>query len=352
MPDEVLKHADAVVIGEAENIWGKVLEDFKKGSMKGKYKAETFHDMKGMPWPRLDLLNNPDLYSTAQYVQTTRGCPFNCEFCSTSPFWGTKYRMRPVDEVVEEIKRFDRKKGVFIVDDDIAAVPARAKELFEKLIPLKIKWASQCGVSIAKHDEILKLARKSGCVNLFLGLESPDENSIKSVDKMQNHPREFKNIVSKIRSYGIGVQGAFVVGLDNDSKYIFNIIDNFIIKAKLDAFQVNVLYPYPGTRIRERIITENRLTSNDYSNYILNGINFIPKNMSQEELNKGYKWLLKKHTTYGAIFKKVSRAFIQLGVYPSYIALVLNIGTRRSLKHILLNPDPIKKPGCEFLEHN
>lgn len=343
MPNEALQHCDAVVIGEAEIIWGKVLEDFKNNQMQGIYKADEFHNMKGLPYPRLDLLKHQDQYSISQYIQTTRGCPYNCEFCSTSPHWGTKYRCRPVDEVIEELKRFDRKKVVFMMDDDIAAIPARAKELFRKMIPLKLKWISQCGVGIGRDEELLDLARQSGCICLFIGFESPNAESIGSVAKKQNNPNHYKDIINKVRAHKIAIQGAFVAGFDGDTANVFKVLDRFITESRLDAFQVNVLYPYPGTRIRNRIIAEQRLTSNDWGNYMLDGINYIPVNMTQEELNEGYRWILKKHTTLWAIFKKSFRALIELGFYPGLTSLVLNLGTRRSYKQILLNPNPIRK---------
>ncbi len=343
MPQEALQHCDAVVISEAELIWGKVLEDFKQNKMQGIYKAEEFHDMKGLPYPRLDLLKHSEKYSITQYIQTTRGCPFNCEFCSTSPHWGIKYRCRPVDEVIAELKRFDRKKVVFFMDDDIAAVPARAKELFRKMIPLKLKWVSQSGVGIGRDEELLELAHQSGCLGLFIGLESPNAESIRSVGKKQNNPKDYINIIGKIKAHKIAVQGAFVVGIDEDTVEVFKLLDRFIIESKLDAFQINVLYPYPGTRIRDRIIAEQRLTSNDWGNYMLDGINYLPMNMTQEELNAGYRWILKKHTTLWSILKKSMRAVVTLGIYSGIASLILNLGTRRSYKQILLNPNPIRK---------
>ena len=217
------------------------------------------------------------------------------------------------------------------------------KELFQKMIPLKLKWISQCGVGIAKDEELLKLARQSGCICLFIGFESPNIESIGVVGKKQNDPHNFIDIINKIRAHKIAIQGAFVTGLDGDTADIFKVLDRFINESKLDAFQVNVLYPYPGTRIRERIIAEQRLTSNDWGNYMLDGINYIPANMTQEELNSGYRWLLKRHTTLWSVFKKSARTLIQLGFYPGLTSFILNLGTRRSYKQILQNPNPIRK---------
>ncbi|OHD37323.1 MAG: hypothetical protein A2015_05065 [Spirochaetes bacterium GWF1_31_7] len=345
-PDEALTFADAVVVGEAEMIWEQVLKDLENNKMKGIYKSNEFHDMQSLPWPRLDLIKYPEKYTAFQFVQTTRGCPFKCEFCSATQIWGSKYRKRPVDEVIEEVKSLDNTKPIFFIDDNIGAIPKYQKELFEKLIPLKIKWSSQTGVQSLLREGAIELAAESGCFFYFVGFESPNEEALKHSNKKQNDPKLFKEIIRKAQKKGIHIHGAFVLGLDYDDENIFKDVNNFIEDAKLDSIQLNILYPYPGTALRERFIKNNRLTSSDWSNYIFDGVNFIPKNMTQKELHKGYVWLLKQNTRFPIIFRRFFRKIKMGQFYQAFIALVMNLGTRRHYNHVIKNlkkVNPIKE---------
>ena len=344
MPEEALQHADAVLIGEAEKIWDTVLEDFQAGKMKGIYKAESFHSMEGLPRPRLDLLSSAFSFRRPPFfgmVQTSRGCPYQCEFCSTSAFWGHKFRVRPTDEVVEEIRSLGT-RFLFFVDDDIAGTPSNTKILLEKLIPLKTRWASQAGIGIAKDDELLSLAQRSGCKYLFVGFESVEEKSLEAVHKKQNKPSQYKELIRKIHDHGIVVQAAIVMGLDDDSNEVFQKIDSFLKEADVDIIQLNILYPYPGTKIWDRLQKEGRITSIDWSNYMLGGVNYLPHGMSQQELYDGYTWLLKKNTSYGAILKRAFKALVS-GRHAA-LTLGLNLRQRRCFQQILATPDTIQPP--------
>ena len=342
MPEEALQHADAVLIGEAEKIWDTVLEDFQPGKMKGIYKAESFHSMEGLPRPRLDLLSSAFSFRRPPFfgmVQTSRGCPYQCEFCSTSAFWGHKFRVRPTDEVVEEIRSLGT-RFLFFVDDDIAGTPSNTKILLEKLIPLKTRWASQAGIGIAKDDELLSLAQRSGCKYLFVGFESVEEKSLEAVHKKQNKPSQYKELIRKIHDHGIVVQAAIVMGLDDDSNEVFQKIDSFLKEADVDIIQLNILYPYPGTKIRDRLQKEGRITSIHWSNYMLGGVNYLPHGMSQQELYDGYTWLLKKNTSYGAILKRAFKALVS-GRHAA-LTLGLNLRQRRCFQQMLATPDMIQ----------
>ncbi len=342
MPEEALQHADAVVVGEAENIWSRVLKDCKRGAMKGIYKVEHFHDMKRLPLPRLDLLPKTTWYTVTQMVQTMRGCPYQCEFCSVSAFWGHTFRTRPVDEVIEEVSRMDPNKLVMFVDDDVAGVPQYAKELFRKLIPFKIKWVSQAGIGITKDEELLSLARQSGCQMLFVGFESMDEVTLKAAHKYQNHPQQYKDAINKLHQYNIVLMAAFVLGLDEDNKEVFKRVDRLIRESGADTINVNILYPYPGTEIRERLRKEGRVTSDEWSNYVYSGVNYLPRNMTQQELYEGFLWLMKRNTTAWTILKRIARSILQSRNIG--LTTVLNIGTRKNYNQALAILDPIKFP--------
>ncbi|MBI3397989.1 MAG: B12-binding domain-containing radical SAM protein, partial [Deltaproteobacteria bacterium] len=184
MPDEALRHADAVVIGEAELVWHNLLDDFKKGALKPKYKADKLHDMKNMVIPKRDLLDRK-MYSGFNTLQATRGCPFNCDYCAVTAFFGHEFRVRPIDEVIEEINGFDT-KDFFFMDDNIVGRPKYAKELFKRLIPLKVAWGSQASITMAKDSELLELYAKSGGKYAFIGLESLSQKSLENLHKGWN----------------------------------------------------------------------------------------------------------------------------------------------------------------------
>jgi radical SAM superfamily enzyme YgiQ (UPF0313 family) len=164
LPDEALEHCDSVVVGEAEEAWQRVIADFRSGHLESLYRNERFVSLEGLPRPRRDLIN-PDDYVTINTVQTTRGCPHNCSFCSVTRFNGKTYRFRPINEVVEEIESLPS-KNVFIIDDNIFSYRARTLKLFKALASVGIRWGSQCTISIAHDPETLELAARSGCIGL------------------------------------------------------------------------------------------------------------------------------------------------------------------------------------------
>lgn len=332
VPEEALEHCDTVAVGEAELIWEDIVKDALKGNLNKTYTSDVFFDMKELPKPRLDLIKYPEKYTVYQYVQTTRGCPFNCEFCSATKFSGNKYRNRPIDEVIEEVKTLDRSKPIFFVDDHIGVNPKYTNELFEKLVPLKVKWASQTGVKTASREGFMELASKSGCIFLFIGFESINEDSLKQSNKNQNNPKEYRKIIKRAHDNKILIQGAFVIGLDQDKADVFKRLHKFIDKMKFDCIQFNIPYPYVGTQLRERLIKENRITSHDYDNYILDGVNFIPKGMTQEQLFQGYRWLYQKNSSIWTLFKRSFRKILQGQLFNSIFAFKINLGTRRGFK--------------------
>ena len=162
LPDEAEQYVDSVVIGEAENLWEQVVEDFRAGNLQPRYQSTQHHDLKNLPVPRYDLVNRSKYFVSTMPVQATRGCPFNCDFCSVTRFFGGTYRVRPVDDVIRDIKASGTKR-LFFVDDNVISNKEYAKELFTKLIPLNIEWVSQCVIDLGRHTELCRLAAASGC---------------------------------------------------------------------------------------------------------------------------------------------------------------------------------------------
>ena len=334
LPDEALQHCDAVVIGEAEDLRAGLLEDFKKGELKQIYRHENgYPSLENMP------LANWDLYKDKRYlpvhsIETTRGCPHNCEFCSVTNSFGGKFRNRPVDEVEKEIQglkpfegKFILKNTVFFADDNIISSRSHAKELLTRIIPYNLKWVGQASVNIAKDDEILDLCRKSGCMGILIGFESLSSKSLAHMGKQFNRPQDYMDVIKKVHDYGIGINGSFVLGFDHDDEGIFDRTLEFILKAKLDVCYFSILTPYPGTRLYTQMMKEGRIIDHDWSNYNTNNVVFKPKLMKPETLIEGFHKVLKGSFSYSAIFKRLWGN----GTYKNFF-YPMNFGFRQSVK--------------------
>jgi len=303
LPLEAKEHVDSVVIGEAENVWKGLIEDFKRGDLKPFYKGDAFSSMEGMPRPRLDLLRK-DAYMTVNCVQTTRGCPHQCDFCHVTHFFGKTYRCRPAEDVVEEVKRL---KGDFIVfiDDNIAGNRRYAKDLFTRLKPLKKKWASQASLTLTRDPELLKLAAESGCVSLFLGVESLSSENLKDVNKAFNQAHQLEEAMKALHDHDIMILAGFIFGLDHDDEGVFERTLRFCERNRIELPTFFILTPLPGTPVFQRIESEGRLLHRDWTKYNGATVVFRPKLMTEETLQQGFNWVCKDAYSWGSIFKRV-----------------------------------------------
>ena len=334
MPEEALQHCDSVVIGEAEGLWPQILNDCENGKLKRIYLHENgYPSLDNLPAPDWDLYRNKR-YLPVHFVETTRGCPHNCEFCSVTSSFGGKFRNRPIDDVEREIQnlkpfegRFILKNVVLFVDDNIISNRSHAKELLNRIIPYNLKWLGQTSVNIVKDHEILSLCRKSGCMGLLIGFETLSSDNLAAVGKGFNKPDDYIDVVKKMHDYGIGVDGSFVFGFDNDDEEVFERTADFIIKAKLDVCYFSILTPYPGTRLYTRMVNENRIIDHDWSNYNTNNVVFRPKMMEPEKLLDGFHYVLKEAFSYRSIFQRLwgNRTYKNF-FYP------MNFGFRQTIK--------------------
>lgn len=328
MKNEAKTHADAVIIGEAEGVWPQVLTDVRQGDLKSFYKAKGFCSLDGLRNPRRDLLDKK-AYFFVNTTQTTRGCPFDCEFCSVTSFYGRTYRVRPVEDVINEIG--DWKGGfVFFVDDNIAGIPSYAKELFRALIPLEIKWFSQASLRIVKDRELLALAQRSGCKGLFIGFESLSQESLKAMGKSMNFVNEYREAVKLIHDHGVGIQGSFIFGTDNDDQSVFSDVLRFIEKTHLEAALFSILTPFPGTKIQAVLQKENRIIHYDWEKYDMNHVVFRPKKMTPEQLQDGFNWTYRRLYGYKSILTRLF-PFRRSGIFYG----VQNYGFRQGWKKTL-----------------
>jgi len=304
LPKEAIKHSNAVVIGEAEGQIKRVVKDFKNGKLQKFYSSETRPSLKNLPLPRSDLYQKNKYYKELHMIQTTRGCPFNCDFCCVTDFFGQTYRTRPIPDIIREVKTASRRSIIFFVDDNIAGNPKYAKELFKALIPLHIKWFGQASLVIAKNRELLRLAARSGCTSLFMGIESVSPSSLKEVGKSMNNVEDYKESIKIIHDHGIGIVGAFIFGFDSDKKSVFEETVSFIEKSQIELASLAILTPLPGTRLYDKMEKEGRIIERDWSKYTIGEVVFQPKLLTVEELQEGYYWARNQLSSFNSIFKR------------------------------------------------
>jgi radical SAM superfamily enzyme YgiQ (UPF0313 family) len=322
MPEEALKHCDAVVVGEAELVMARLLEDLKSGSMRGTYKSASLHSMTGMPMPRYDLLKR-NRYLNCTFIQTSRGCHQGCTFCAEPLMNGLRFRYRPVNEVMHEIENCGA-RTISINDADFFGTPERPKELMRALKGRSIKWQAGVTSKLAGDDTMLELAAESGCTMLSIGFESISRATLKSVHKYVNRPETFAALVEKLHSYGIMVFGLFMFGFDGDDTSVFDETVNFSTAAKCDAAAYSALTPYPGTLTWYEMKKANRIISYDWSIYDQGHVVYRPAQMSVDELRSGlrrayrsfyspssimgrFPWRGKRHRTQWLIYNSFMR---------------------------------------------
>lgn len=312
LPEEAARHADIVVLGEAEGVWPQVVRDVERGSWQRFYRGEK-PDLQGLPAPRWDLLDNRRYFPVPK-MEASRGCPFNCTFCSTTAFFGRQMRYRPVEEVVAEIRILDRRfSSVFITDNNIVGRPDYARELFQALIPERVTWIGQASLSIAYDEELLDLAARSGCRALLIGFESLSPEGLAEANKKVNQILDYEEAIVRIHRRGIAIIGCFVVGFDHDDASVFARTADFIERTRIAIPQVTILTPFPGTALRERLLEEGRIWDFDWSHYDATRVTFYPARMSPEELQEGYNRLVRRLYNYPAIIRRLFHARSYLG---------------------------------------
>jgi radical SAM superfamily enzyme YgiQ (UPF0313 family) len=320
LPDESINHADAVVIGEAESVWQKVCHDFRNDKLKPFYKGENPPDLKNLPIPRRHLLRFPNrALLNFPTIQTGRGCPNNCTFCSVKKVYGGTYRKRPVEDIIQELRLLWTSKPpnskfmiplqdwfLLFLDDNLFANRQYARELLVRLRPFKKKWYSQAPISVAKDKELLKLAKQSGCILLAVGFESVVQESISLVNKTLNHTLLYHDAVKKIHDAGISVAGSFVLGFDEDDASVFEKTLRFAVESGVDLASFHILTPYPGTPFFNQIIKEDRLLKpyGNWQQFDTQHVVFKPKKMKPEELQEGFNWIWREFVSLQSIRKR------------------------------------------------
>jgi radical SAM superfamily enzyme YgiQ (UPF0313 family) len=289
LPEEALTHADAVVCGEAEGLWEQVLADAAAGELKRLYRHAELPAYRLPPRPRRDIFRSRR-YVPVNTLQASRGCPFDCEFCSVTPHLGREFRLRDVDDLVREIEQLDGRFLMF-ADDNILGRPAHARKLLRELQPLGVRWFGQASLHGLEDEENLRLLARSGCQALFIGFESVNPDSLRGCGKPQNHPERYLQLTRRLHDHGIAVWASFVFGLDEDAPDIFDRTLELAVDSGVIMALFAILTPYPGTRLYARLHAEGRLLDQRWwlrprqDDYPL----FRPRRMSPEQLFEGWR---------------------------------------------------------------
>jgi len=302
LPEEALQHCTAVAAGEGEALWPEILDDFEAGELKCRYEqwARGAFDLRAAPMPRFDLLD-PDKYNRIT-VQTARGCPHRCEFCASSIMLTPRYKTKPVEKIIAEIRAIKSiwpRPFIEFADDNSFVNTVHAKELLRALANESIRWFTEADINVARDDEMLALMRDSGCQQILVGLESPRRTSLDGLELNGNWKARqwdrYKSAIKKIQSFGITVNGCFILGLDADTPAVFDDVLEFVRDSGLYEVQVTFLTAFPGTPLYARLRSEGRIIEeNAWDKCTLFDVNIRPRRMSVEQLQHGFLNLVRQ----------------------------------------------------------
>jgi radical SAM superfamily enzyme YgiQ (UPF0313 family) len=303
-PDEALKFADSIVVGDAEGVWTDLIEDARNGALKQTYQ-KRYTPLRGLRPDR--SIFQGKRYNPIALVQFSRGCRFACDFCSVHAFYGKNIRHRPVGEVVEEIKQL-RQKYIFIVDDNLFANVAAARELLTALNPLQIRWACQASLDVAADRELVRLMADSGCISVILGFESLIEENVRQMGKAWNLKHgSYDKLVEAYKDNGIMIYGTFVFGYDHDTVDSFRMSLDFALRHKFLTANFNPLTPMPGTPLYERLHRQGRLIHDPWwlNPEFRYGQSWLhPRRMTAEQLAEGCLWARQQFNKCGNILRR------------------------------------------------
>jgi radical SAM superfamily enzyme YgiQ (UPF0313 family) len=333
IPGYILENgADAVCVGDAEGVWEKILRDFEQGKMKGIYNGKESASL-SWPLPRYDLIARKRI-GFVMPVFAGRGCPHSCDFCSIAAHYHGQYCRRSTEEVIRDIKAVKRLgfKRILLVDDNIAADPAHAIELFSEIKKLDVQWVSQCALYIADKPGMLEAAVHSGCLTLSFGLETVNQASLNSINKLFVKVEDYEKSLATIREAGIDTATEMVLGIDGDDPGVFDRTADFIIRNRVALPKFYILTPIPGTPLYERLRQENRIIDHDFTNYNASQVVFQPLQMGPDQLDHGYWRLYEKVFTIPMIFKRVLGSPIKLSLFSRLLILFINLHYRRYVR--------------------
>jgi radical SAM superfamily enzyme YgiQ (UPF0313 family) len=321
IPEDAAPHADAVVVGYAEDSWPQLLHDFHNGELKPRYDQESGLSLADRPFPRRELLPS-QRYLTNNVFEATRGCIHNCDFCVVPRAWGRKPYQKPVEQVIADIQQHGARKLIF-VDLNIIADREYAMRLFTALVPLKLQWYGLATVLLADDLELLELAQRSGCKGVLMGLESISPQNLRLNHKTFNSPDKFVRVVERLHEHGIALQGCFVFGLDHDEPDVFLKTAEFAVQAKIDLPRFAIVTPFPNTALYKRLDSEGRILTKNWDLYDGQHVVFRPTKLTVEELQQGTEAAWKHAYCVRSIVRRITHS-----PAPWPVKLGTNLGYR------------------------
>lgn len=304
LPEEALGHADAVVVGEAEAVWPQLLADLSAGRLGSLYRSEPPTDSQlAVPWPRREILAGKR-YLTTQTIQASRGCPYDCPFCTVTPYFGRTFRYREPQDILAEIRALPRKLVVFL-DDNLLGDPAKARPILEGMAELGVRWGSQTSLRFAEDPELLRLVARSGCIGLFVGIESVTGANSRLAKAGSRYSQA--ELMMRVRDAGIILETSIIFGFDDHDESIFETTVRFLEECAPSVPTFHILTPYPGTALFHQFDAEGRLLHKDWNRYNHAEVVFRPRLMTPERLYRGWLEARKEAYSWSAIFSRVRR---------------------------------------------
>lgn len=306
LPEECLKHGDAVVIGEGEGVWPQLLEDAARGALKPTYQSRKAVRLDNLPPPPFHQLSNPDRYVTTKVVRATRGCPNRCSFCTVGTFTGRIYRKRPVNDIIREIRSMPG-KYLFFLDDNLGVDRRWALELFAALRPLKLKWYGAVSLNALEDGVFIREAARAGCKYLGIGFESINAKTLRAMNKRKtNDPRRYKEIIRNLHRHGISIVGYFLMGFDTETAEDYRRLGDFLLDTGIEIPSISALTPYPGSPIWGRLEKEGRILHHQWNRYYDRwwDLAYQPLQMSQQAIYDSYLNLIDRLFSAKAVLKR------------------------------------------------
>jgi len=362
LSEEAQAHADSIIIGEAEPVWGEILDDFTAGSLKRKYCGPKAN-LAELPEIRRDLFNKK-FYHPGQIIETTRGCSVGCVFCGVQNFFGTKIRVRPPEAVRQElmalfgprppqtrwkkwlaqhwhpdIPYFVERRLLYVMDSNFFSEPRHAINVLNVFKECDIRWYGHASLNLSRNGKMVDLMAESGCIAVNIGFESLSQTNIDHMHKFPNKTAEYADCIGRLHERGIGVMGTFIVGFDEDTPEVFDQITDFVIENRLETAFTLALTPLPNTALFDQMNSQNRIFSHNWLDYDHGTVTFIPKNMTPRQLHRGMRLVWKRVYSWRGIW---SRIMTKPRVRP-FFYLPVNLGFHKCTRMICsekLWPEP------------
>lgn len=323
LPDEAAQHADSVIVGDAVTLWPVVVQDLEDGTLQPVYTSTDTRDTLILPSTHLIKLKGLQLTNS---IEATRGCPHKCDFCQDANIRdGSVFRTRSLDDVIQEIASLQQ-KIFFFTDFSLTIDLVYTKELFRRMRPLKKRFICGGNVDVLGEDEeLLRLSHEAGCIEWISGFETFSQESLNGAHKQSNIVDDYARAVKKIHKYRMAVFGTFVLGFDEDTPDIFQMMQTHIGRLGIDAVNFALLTPYPGTPLFARLEKEKRILTKDWSKYNRKNVVFAPKNMTKTELEDGFRSITRSFSSLPSMGYRTMRS-LSLGLYPFMATFAGNLG--------------------------